>query len=47
MHFCRDELIVILTIVPGLGFMLGWLKARLHHKRLHPICEAGEKEEGR
>jgi hypothetical protein len=43
MHFCGglDDLVYLLMFVPGLSFLFGWVRAKLHHKRKHKDCDHG------
>lgn len=43
MHFCQDEARQLILLVPFLGTLWAWLRARWHHRRKHPECE-GKKE---
>jgi hypothetical protein len=38
MHFCMDEVMAIMMLVPGLAFAAAWLRGKLHHRKNHPTC---------
>lgn len=41
MHFCMDEVYAIMMLVPGVGLLVGWIRAKLHHRREHADCKKG------
>lgn len=42
MHFCMDELYAILYAIPFVGVFWAWLRAKIHHSRVHSDCSDHE-----
>lgn len=40
-HFCHEELLALLALIPGLKYGLTWLKAKFHRKK----CECPKQEQ--
>jgi hypothetical protein len=41
MHFCHEELFAIMAAIPAAGFVLNWLRAKLHRRRACECPNAG------
>lgn len=39
MHICRHEIELALYGIPIIGFAWAWLKAKWHHRKVHPTCK--------
>ena len=37
-HICMDEIYAIMAVVPFLGALAAWLRAKLHHQKHYAAC---------